>query len=402
MMESHGRMTATIQEELNPIFEYAAKGQHFENRMAWRDSIHWYYRALACLPNLFGTDKKLRPLNLPCFKSTPFKPQHASRIYGALGRALAASGRIWDSILAYQAAVALDPESGNVANILNHLLEVADTEKTKPAIRLVDKNVGRAGDVISLGDDITLMMVTHCTMPLKKFASLSPPSSKLVTATYGSMLKVFGDEIQDCPKIMCYDMNPNGVERDTQYTQSIEAFCDQNGFNLHTFHGVGLFNVLNRAIHCVDTPYIFFVEHDWMFRGERLMLPAFIEMMDNEPDINAIRFNKRENHLNGQDFLMSVDTTQRKYPLLKTSSYSNNPSIIRTKKLKNEWMSICRTALRRVKGSLGGSAFGVEEILFRKYVQDIRALGFQKAHLDWGLYVFGRVGDPPWITHLGE
>ncbi len=393
---------ASFPEELNPIFEFAAKGQYYENRMKWQDSVHWYHRALTCLPNLFGANKKIRPLDLPHFKSTSFKPQHAGRLYAALGHALEASGRHWDSILAYQAAAALDPDNGNVTNALVHLMEVADPQMAEHTMLPGNPDDGGTWTRSALKEDITLMMVTHCTQDLEKFAALSPPSIKLVTATYGSLLRVFGDGIQGCPKIMCYDMNPNGGERDTQYTQSIEAFCNQTGFSLHRFQGVGLFNVLNQAIQLIDTPYIFFVEHDWMFRGERLMLPAFIEIMNNDPNINAIRFNKRENHLNGQDFLMSIDTFQRRYPMLRTSSFSNNPSIIRTEKLKNDWLPMCETALRRVSESLGGSAFGVEEILFRKYVQDIRAHGFQRAHLDWGMYVFGRVGDPPRLTHLGE
>jgi hypothetical protein len=55
-----------------------------------------------------------------------------------------------------------------------------------------------------------------------------------------------------------------------------------------------------------------------------------------------------------------------------------------------------------VKNHLGGSAFGIEEILFRTYVQDIRAQAFGKAHEKWGTYVFGRAGDKPRIRHIGE
>jgi hypothetical protein len=70
--------------------------------------------------------------------------------------------------------------------------------------------------------------------------------------------------------------------------------------------------------------------------------------------------------------------------------------------LKGEWLPVCEQSLSRVANRLGGSAFGVEEVLFKKYVQDIRAQGFYKAHENWGTYVFGRVGDEPRITHIGE
>ncbi len=403
ILPSQDDLRPAPRETLNPIFEYAAKGQHYEKRMGWEPSIQWYQRALACLPNLFGGDKKIHPLALPDPINVSFTPEHASRIYAALARSLKAAGRKEDGVLADQAAAALDPQNGggnnetpqNPSDFFNGQAADLPAQPCEPGL-------GGRGGGCDLSDEITLIMATHCTRRLKKFESLSPPSNKLVTATYGSLLSVFGQGIAACPKILCYDANPNGSERDARYTRSIQDFSEQNGFDLRSYQGVGLFNVLNQTLPQVTTPFIFFVEHDWLFRGERILLPAIIEMMNDEPGINAIRFNKRDNYLNGQDFLMSVGTIPRRYPLLATSSYSNNPSIIRTEKLKNEWLPICDKALRHVKNHLGGSAFGIEEILFRTYVQDIRAQGFRKAHEKWGTHVFGRVGDPPRIRHIGE
>ncbi|MEJ2157936.1 MAG: hypothetical protein P8X96_21615 [Desulfobacteraceae bacterium] len=366
--------------------------------MDWETAVDWYHRALACLPNLFGSDKQIRPLPMWCQGRVAFKPQHASRIYAALGRALTALNRKRDGWLAFQAAAALDPGNNSPKGCT---VQPDGRAVDVPAIRNNPEGL-KIGSRSRLMDSITLIMVTHCTKRLEKFKALSPPSNKLVTATFGSLTSVFGEEISTCPKIMCYDSNPNGCERDAQYAQSIEAFCRENGFLLQRFPGIGLFNVLNRIIPSIETPFLFFLEHDWMFQGEKIMLPAIIELMNNDQDINAIRFNKRHNYLNGQDFLMEVDSVHGTYPLMRTSSYSNNPSIIRTEKLKNEWLPICGQALRLVADDLGGSAFGVEEILFRNHVRDIRAQGFRRAHAQWGLHIYGNVGDPPRVMHLGE
>jgi hypothetical protein len=370
--------------------------------MAWQDAVQWYERSLACLPNLFGADKKIRPLPLADSRSISFEPQHASRIYEALGRALTALDRKEDGILAYYAAQALDPNSHTAQMFIQENANVIKTGGYELGAPEAKAGVGPDTANQNIEKALTLVMVTHRTGRLKKFASLSPPSTKLVTATYGSLLAVLGDNVAACPKVMCYDHNPNGSFRDRQYFRALEAFSIQHGFELHTFQGVGLFNILNRIVATITSPYILFVEHDWMFRGDRIQLPAIVEMMDNEPHINVIRLNKRDNYLNGHDFLMNVDASQGSYPLIRTSSYSNNPSIIRTDKLKNEWLPICEEALQRVSDDLGGSAFGVEEILFKKYVQDIRAHGFQTAHARWGIHVFGKVGDPPRVIHLGE
>jgi hypothetical protein len=393
---------SVCQDRLNPIFDYAAQGQCCEKQMAWQDAVRWYERSLACLPNLFGADKKIRPLPLAQAKGISFSPQHASRLYEALGRALMAMDRSQDCILAYRAAQALDPKNLSAQRFIQANADMLKTSGVESGAGKAGHWVGSAASNQTIGKDLTLVMVTHCTDRLKKFEALSPPSDKLVTATYGSLLEIVGEDIAACPKVMCYDHNPGGSLRDKQYTRSLESFCAEHGFELRTFQGVGLFNVLNRIVPTIESHYTLFTEHDWMFRGSRIHLPAIIEMMNDEPNINAIRFNKRDNYLNGQDFLMNVDAASKRYPLMRTASYSNNPSIIRTDKLKNEWLPICEEALHRVSDKLGGSAFGVEEILFKKYVRDIRAQGFHKAHEKWRTYVFGGLGDTPRIIHLGE
>lgn len=331
-----------------------------------------------------------------------FEPRHASRIYEALGRALMALGRKEDGLLAYCAAQALDPNNLTAQRFIQENVHVIRTGGYESDATEGSPGVGPDATNQNIEKALTLVMVTHCTGRLKKFASLSPPSTKLVTATYGSLLAVLGENVAACPKVMCYDHNPNGSLRDQQYSQALEAFSIQHGFDLHTFQGVGLFNILNRIVPTIETPYILFVEHDWMFRGDRIQLTVIIEMMNKEPNINAIRLNKRDNYLSGQDFLMNVISPYRDCPLIRTSQFSNNPSIIRTDKLKNEWLPICEEALKGVSNGLGGSAFGVEEILFKRYVRDIRVHGFQTAHALWGTHVFGKMGDPPRIIHLGE
>jgi hypothetical protein len=40
--------------------------------------------------------------------------------------------------------------------------------------------------------------------------------------------------------------------------------------------------------------------------------------------------------------------------------------------------------------------------LFKRHAADIRQSGFHGAHSCWGTYVYGKVGDPPRVVHLGE
>lgn len=387
---------------LNPIFAFAAKGQFYEKEKEWSKSVHWYHRALACLPNLYGIDKKI--WQFPSMKAKPvsFTPKHASRIYTALGRSLLALGRRQDGWMAFRSAYCLDTENISAQRMMLANPGISKSRTSEADIDVVENRMRPPASTMDLKTSLTLIMVTHCTSRLKKFAALSPPSSKLLTATYGSLLNILGEDICEGPKFLCYDYNPAGSMRDARYGQAVALFSRQHGFQLCTYPGIGLFSILNRTIPTVNTPYILFVEHDWMFQGSPIQLKDIIEMMNNEPNIHSIRFNKRSNHIDGLDFIMNVDTSQQKYPLLQNSSYSNNPSIIRTDKLKKEWLPACEQALHRVSDKLGGSAFGIEEILFKRQVADIREEGFDAAHKVWGTHVFGRVGDPPRVVHLGE
>ena len=70
--------------------------------------------------------------------------------------------------------------------------------------------------------------------------------------------------------------------------------------------------------------------------------------------------------------------------------------------MKTVWLPQCKQALQHVAGQLGGSAYGIEEILFKRHVEDIRENGFDDTHAAWGTHVFGCAGDPPRLVHLGE
>ena len=387
---------------LNPIFEYAGNGQRHEKKGDWKKAVHWYQRALACLPNLYGTYKELWPGQHAGATPVSFAPRHAAGIYAALGRCLNALERRADSFLAVRAAHCLDPGNISIQRFMHAHSNAANTTGSEsPAPERVD-GPGLIGTPMDLAKSLTLVMVTHCTDRLKKFQALAPPSSGLVTATYGSIVNVFGEDICACPRILCYDHNPVPSVRNTRYAGALERFAREQGFELHTFPGIGLFNVLVRTVPLITTPYTFFVEHDWLFRGDAIRLDILVEMMNQNLNLHSVRFNKRQNHIDGHDFIMQVEASQKGYALLHTSSYSNNPSIIRTEKLRNEWLPSCGRALQLVSGKLGGSAFGIEEILFKSHVEDIRTKGFIQAHAAWGACVFGSAGAPPRLVHLGE
>ncbi len=390
-------------EHQNPIFEFAARAQRYEREQSWDAAVAWYQRALTCLPRLFGAHAPIRSTAVRNPIDMPFTPKHAARLYAALGKCLMARERWADSLLANEAATALDPDNISARKCLHGLTNrIRPDSLAQASIRGSKARPESNRSERDLSSSLTLLMVTHCTRKLKKFRHMAPPSTRLVATTYGSLMDMFGPEILRCRRLMGYDFNRNGGFRDAQYGRSLERFAREHGFELSIYPGVGLFNILSRIVENISTPYLLFVEHDWLFRGGPVPIGSIIQWMNFDPHIHSVRFNKRTNRIDGNDFLLSVSSSQDPCALLRTSSYSNNPSILRTDKLKREWLPLCAQALQQVSDRLEGSAFGVEEALFRQLVHDIRAQGFETAHTHWGTYLFGRAGDPARVVHLGE
>ncbi|RJQ82982.1 MAG: hypothetical protein C4519_07340 [Desulfobacteraceae bacterium] len=113
-------------------------------------------------------------------------------------------------------------------------------------------------------------------------------------------------------------------------------------------------------------------------------------------------FNQRTNAIARYDFLLEKEPPGQGMPLLRTVAHSNNPSIVRTSKLRDEWLPVCLNDPFYVRRDLRATAYGIEEPLFKMHIQDVHAAGFQKAHDRWGTYLFGHIGDAARIIHLGE
>ncbi|MEJ2039572.1 MAG: hypothetical protein P8X55_11650, partial [Desulfosarcinaceae bacterium] len=87
---------------------------------------------------------------------------------------------------------------------------------------------------------------------------------------------------------------------------------------------------------------------------------------------------------------------------LRTPCHSNNLSILRVSTLKQAWLPACLEDPVYGRMDLRGKALGLEEPLFKRHIQDIRRMGFQKSHPLWGSYLYGNYEDPRRIEHLGE
>ena len=95
----------------------------------------------------------------------------------------------------------------------------------------------------------------------------------------------------------------------------------------------GLCDGYKKAIELCNTPYLFFLEHDWIFLDNIIhSLNDFIDVMENNKEINCILFNKINNYT--QHYQKFYSSKNYKIPLLLTNRQSNNPNILRIEHAK--------------------------------------------------------------------
>jgi hypothetical protein len=150
-------------------------------------------------------------------------------------------------------------------------------------------------------------------------------------------------------------------------------------------------NYIN-GIKICKTPYLYFIEHDWIF-NEKIPTTYFVNNMEKYNDINYIKLSKRKNmEKGGWDKILVHDN--RFNQLVKTDSWSNHPHIVRHKKWLDDWLKIINPNKKAEK------SYGIEDIMFQQYQNDIKNISFLKAHKNWGCYNWlSKTGLSP-IRHL--
>jgi hypothetical protein len=330
--------------------------------------------------------------------SGSYSKKDISELYAAIGRCMFAIGRFGDALLNLEASQKWYPYNTNSQGLIDNLKRIT-TVHSHPSNRKV---VEKKDSAEFIRNRVTLLMVTNFTRKLVKYRELAPPSTDLISATYGSLIDVFGTVLTECPKIMCYDADNRKEGNSDLYLAALDYFCRKYRFNLQVFYKNGLLGILQKVVPFITTPYIFLLEHDWFFEPQPISLRKIVTVLDQRNSIHLIRFNKRQNLVEGFDFIIEKETRIKEIPLLRTSAHSNNPCLIRTRTLSDLWLPICMQDSFFASQDIRGTPLGVEEALMKSHISSIRNDGFSKAHSRMGTYIFGDVGDSQRIIHLGE
>lgn len=359
-------------------------------------------RALSWIPDFLGVTPKYRSYLLDRAHTHPFKARFAADIYILLAGSYLHLQQAGDARLALRAARQLDNSREESARELEkRILDLDRGLPPEPPARPRPGLLAADNAPYDLSKKLTMLLLTHYSEKIKQNKQLAPPGVGLIQETYHSLSRVFGPAMTNLHKIVCLDRGKKTSHDHQLYESNLEIFARKYGCELLGVHGAGLQKLLIEALKHVSTPYLLFVEHDWRFEPPPIDIHGLIRAFDDHSQIHQVRFNQRRNVIARFDYLLERETTVTGIPLMRTVAHSNNPSIIRTSTLRDNWLPLCMQDPIYSVMDLSGTAFGIEEPLFKRHIQDIRRMGFSRAHEMWGTYIYGSAGDPEKIVHLG-
>jgi len=263
-------------------------------------------------------------------------------------------------------------------------------------------------------EKLTVITVTHLTNKVDSGIT-PPPEIELIERTFNHLWKNH-EKIRNCEHILIYNHPKKNSHDSIRYEKNLQEFCAEHGMSFYTLQNNGLRPAVALGLQQTETEYVLFLEHDWLI-FDNVRFETLLDTMDKNNSINYVRFYKYKNKPRAWNKLLE----EKKYNnivLTKASGYSNNPHVVRTNTYKN-WIEMSRPGYNWFK--IGKPTdypqllieylkivFGVnviydriENIINMYYKYLIESEGFEKAHKQMGIYLYGGIGDGPFVTHIG-
>lgn len=237
-----------------------------------------------------------------------------------------------------------------------------------------------------LHEKLTLVTTTHLLA--------SAPRTWVISRMLSSCRRRLAGTI-GCRHVIYYDApgERRFDELSKRYEDALRKLQDSFGFELVVREKSGLKSNYLHAIGQCKTPYMMFIEHDWLFL-RRVQVAAVIETMDKHDFVNFIKFNVRRNDAHSfWDHFVCKEPRIAELPLTQTSCWTNNPHIIRVAKFMDSWRAFIDE--KPAKG-----ADGLEEVLYQAFNRDIFTTSFHEAQSRWGCYIYGGIRERRMIHHI--
>jgi len=276
-----------------------------------------------------------------------------------------------------------------------------------------------------IGSSLSFITVTHYS-PRESYDHLAPPSDGIVRETINS----FRDGIpglDSCPHYIVYNKPKKPTKDSKKYRGNLKNLCEET-YNLKLLikENTGLGPAIIYGLQHINTPLVCFVEHDWELISD-VDINGILQTFSQYPHVNSIRFNKRVNNTSLWDTIIEEENSMP-ISLCRVSSVGNHPQIIRSE-IFEKWVKCSEPDLPTIlRGFLlhyssPQSAINYSKAMYDKYVNkedivrkfdnvefildtayksDIKKNGFELAHTNWGVYLYGSKGSGPFVEHLGR
>ena len=215
------------------------------------------------------------------------------------------------------------------------------------------------------------------------------------------------DILNKCKIIINYDESGEGDIGQHKY--QLESFFKNVVTGLNTtiqYSSGGLISSIKNVLDVIKTPYFLFLEHDWVFLNkENINFNDLVTSFNKNNFINAVWFSKDDNVMRGFEITDDVDGKSTPFQLddrvigtnlITSCRWSNNPALFRLSKFKEWYNNIIKNEHVDI---VNQGCHNVEETMIPYYREQIRTLGWDNVKDDWGTYLYGNIGEGPYVGH---
>lgn len=207
------------------------------------------------------------------------------------------------------------------------------------------------------------------------------PCMKMLDRAIGSLKRI---GLQDAYRIICCDH-----ETEKGYEEYVKQAGDRCDLLIRHDEKCGLgYNVASGVMR-VSTEFVFVLQHDFEIIKE-IPLREF-EAAFTSDLVKMIRLHRLPNVIDIWDTILKPVNVNGTL-LLKASGWSDNPHFARMSYYKDVVIP------KLIKTDTGE---GLETGVHTSYQKRIFEVGFEKAHSEYGVYIYGKIGDGPTLSHFG-
>ena len=213
-------------------------------------------------------------------------------------------------------------------------------------------------------------------------------------------------ELKNSKILINYDTSVISEDELAAYVDELEGELDNIDADITTYYSYGgLISSIANTIYKVKTEYMVLLEHDWIFLERNIDFKAIKQTFHDYNFVNIIYFSKENNVIRGYEVAEDVNGVQTPYEvddrikhldLVKSCRWSNNPGIVRVN-VYRQWFEM--TIRNDHMQTQNQRQYNVEEKMIKVIRRTIASNDYNEIKDMWGTYVYGGIGDEPYVAH---